>query len=303
MKRLAALAGFGLLLIPALPLQAETYAERLAAAQQKGDPAGTEQLLAEWAAKEPENPEALVAAANYWWSRSTSIEINRGKAAKGEFAMTDKDGKEVGRIGPGGHDEKCAAKAIATLEKAVATFPNRLDIWCGLSYLQQETVQTEAQIRTLQAMVAHAKKATADNLRWKDEPLGEVPGKFVAEKVHGYATDHYKKETPESDIALGKIATLLTTEYPENPIGWNDLALHRHFVGKDTKAAIGSLEKAQELDPRDFLVAINLGKFAVMAGDRDKARKAFQRVVDGSSDARLVAEAKKQLAGLKSKGK
>ena len=282
--------------------QAESFSERYEALKTKGTREQIDALLQEWIKAEPDKPDGLIAAANYWWAEAGGIQLAAGPAKPGEFALKDKDGKEVGHLAPAKADDTLRAKAIGFLRDASAKFPLRLDIWCGLAYLLQESGQPDEQLKALQALVAQVKKADVASLRWKNEPIKEDLNDFMCGKLHAYALVYFRQETPEGDAVFGKIATLMTEEYPKNPMGWNDLALYQHLALKDTKKALASSEKALELAPDDMLVEFNIGKFAVLCGEKDKARRAFRNVVAKSKEEEMVASARKELEGLDHSG-
>ena len=118
--------------------KAESFSERYESLKTKGTREQIDALLQEWIKAEPEKPDGLIAAANYWWAEAGGIEIAAGPAKPGEFALKDKDGKEVGHLAPGKADATLRAKAVGFLRDGAAQFPLRLDIWCGWAFLLQE---------------------------------------------------------------------------------------------------------------------------------------------------------------------
>ena len=203
---------------------AEDYAARYKQLQdQKAADAQIEPLLNEWREKAPNDPEAWIASANYYFNQR-QVMISTKKPGKGDFALTDKKtGKQAGSISfeP---DQGNVKRAADVLQEAITKFPDRLDIWCGLAFIYQEGGDFESEMSILEKMVAHAREHPAQ-LKWlKGEPIKEPADKFVPEKLHGYGLYYEKKENADDDKRWFRISTLAAQQYPANATAWNDVA-------------------------------------------------------------------------------
>src|SRR5207247_517278 len=96
-----------------------------------------EPLLTEWRQKEPDNPDAWITSANYYFNQR-QVMLSAKKAGPGDFKLTDKKtGKETGSISFEQTKEN-EKRAADLLQEATAKFPDGLGIWCGLAFIYQE---------------------------------------------------------------------------------------------------------------------------------------------------------------------
>ena len=112
--------------------------------------------------------------------------------------MTDKKtGKTAGSISSGPNVSESFQQATDLLQEAITKFPDRLDIWCGLTWEYQEASDFENELATLKKMVAYTRQHPT-GLKWLKGALIEQPeDKFVPEKLHSYGLYYEKKENPE----------------------------------------------------------------------------------------------------------
>src|SRR5437879_19403 len=130
-------------LVPCVELIAKDYQQEFDNLKQGGEAKKIEALLTEWRKKETDKPDALIAAANYFFNsaRNDSPTISTKPAEKNDFVVADpKSGKPVGSIAfEIRYDKAKTKKAINALRIAAEKFPQRLDIRCGIAFMQQET--------------------------------------------------------------------------------------------------------------------------------------------------------------------
>ena len=189
-----------------------------------------ETLLTEWREKAPKDPEAWITSANYYFK---------------ERQMMISTGKEAGSISFQQTKENIK-RAADLLQEATTKFPDRLDIWCGLASIYQESGDFDNELSTLKEMVAYAREHPAQ-LKWEGKPLSE-PDKFVPEKVHNYGLYYEEKNRAEDDKRWFQIATLAVQQYPESVRVLFNLA-NRSAEMKDFWSARKHFEEALKLDP------------------------------------------------------
>ncbi|HYR22707.1 MAG TPA: hypothetical protein VEP30_07265 [Chthoniobacterales bacterium] len=280
--------------------QAKDYAARIKELQsQKAPDAQIDSLLDEWRAKQPNDPEAWITGANYYFNQSVGPMISTKPPEKGDYGLTNKKtGKQSGSISFKPGVAQTSRQASDLLQEATGKFPDRLDIWCGLTWMYQERGDFDNELATLKKMVAFAREHPT-GLKWlKGEPITDPADKFVPEKLHSYGTYYEKKDTPEDDQRFLKIAMFATEQYPNHPFAYNDVALYYSNTG-DRKKTREWLEKAHQVDPKDGLIIFNLGRISAEAGDKAAARKWYEESIKADPEGDHAEAAKEALKKLK----
>jgi tetratricopeptide (TPR) repeat protein len=257
-----------------------------------------EPLLTEWREKAPNDPDAWITSANYYFNqRQTNISAK--KPGPGDITLTDKKtGKLAGSISFE-QVEGSRKRAADLLQEATTKFPDRLGIWCGLAFIYQESGDFDNELATLRKMVAYVREHPTQ-LMWEGESLKEPVDKFIAQKLHEYGQYYEKKENPADDKRWFQIATLATEQYPNDPQGFNDAAGYWADIGEWQKAR-ELVEKAHQIDPKSVGALLNLGNISVQMKDFTGARKYFEEAVKLDPNGQYGSEAKDALRKLKKK--
>jgi tetratricopeptide (TPR) repeat protein len=282
--------------------RSEDYAAKFKQLQeQKAAGEQVDSLLDEWRAKQPDDPDGWITSANYYFNQSVGPMLSTKPAEKGDYRLTDKKtGKAAGSISFRPNVAKTSRDARAILQEATTKFPDRLDIWCGLAWMNQEEGDFDNELATLKKMVAYSREHSTQ-LKWlKGQPIDQPEDQFVPEKLHSYATYYGKKENPEDDKRMLKIAMFSAEQYPNHPYAFNDVAVF-YSISKDYAKTREWLEKANKVDPKDTLVMRNLGYVCAKLGDNAAARKWYEGVIKAEPNGENTAAAKEALSKLKKK--
>src|SRR5436305_740104 len=257
-----------------------------------------EPLLTEWREKAPDDPEAWITSANYYFNqRQTNISTK--KPGPGDIALTDKKGKLAGSIS---FEQVQGSKkrAVDLLQEATAKFPDHLDIWCGLAFFYQESGDFDNELSTLRKMVAYSREHPTQ-LKWlKGEPLDEPADKFVPDKLHEYGLYYEKKENAEDAKRWFEISSLAAQQYPSDVNAWIDIGGYYADTG-EWKKAIDSFEKARALNPKSQMILVNLARLSLELKDNAGARKYFQEGLNVDPNGPYAQEAKEALRKLNKK--
>jgi tetratricopeptide (TPR) repeat protein len=257
-----------------------------------------EPLLTEWREKAPDDPDAWITSANYYFNeRQTNISPK--KPGPGDITLTDKKGKVKGSISFE-QVEGSRKRAADLLQEATTKFPDHLDIWCGLAFMYQESGDFGNELSTLKKMVAYAREHPTQ-LKWlKGAPLDEPADKFVPDKLHEYGLYYEKRENAEDDKRWFQISTLTTEQYPNDPQGFKDAAGYWADIGEWQKAR-ESFEKAHQLGPKSVLALIALGQISTEMKDFASARKYYEDALKLEPNGHYAQTAKEALGKLKKK--
>jgi len=289
-----------LLLLGLSRVSAIDYVSRLKQLQeQKANGGQIDSLLDEWRAKNPNDPDAWITSANYYFNQSVGPTISTEPAKKGDYGLTNKKtGKSAGSISFKPNVAKTSREATDILKEATAKFPDRLDIWCGLAFIYQEIGDFDNEFGTLKKMVAYTKAHPA-GLKWlKGEPIEEPEDKYVPEKLHDYGLYYEKKENQEDDKRWFQISSLARQEYPNHAEGFNDSAGYYADLGEWQKAR-ELFEKAHQIDAKSAGPLMNLGSISMQMKDFAGARKYFEEALKVDPNGPFADEAQQALAKLK----
>jgi tetratricopeptide (TPR) repeat protein len=274
------------------------YAHRYRLLLDQHAEAQIEPLLTEWREKAPDDPDAWINSANYYFNQR-QVNISAKKAGPGDFKLTDKKtGKETGSISFEQTNEN-VKRAADLLQEATTKFPDRLGIWCGLAFIYQESGDFDKELATLKKMVAYAREHPTQ-LMWEGEPLKDPADKFVPEKLHEYGLYYENKENTEDDKRWFQISTLATEQYPNDAEGFNDAAGYWVDIQEWQKAR-ELLEKAHQINPKSVGALINLGNVSVEMKDFSGARKYYEEALKLEPNGQYAQEAKEALRKLKKK--
>jgi tetratricopeptide (TPR) repeat protein len=274
------------------------YAHRYDQLKDQHAEAQIESLLTEWREKAPNDPDAWITSANYYFNQRQVV-MSANKPGPGDFKLTDKKtGKQTGSISFE-QDKGNMTRASDLLQKATTKFPDRLDIWCGLAFSYQENGDFDNELATLKKMVAYAREHPAQ-LNWQGEPLKEPADKFVPEKLHEYGLYYEKKENAEDDKRWFQISSLAIQQYPNHTEGFNDAAGYYADLGEWQKAR-EFLEKAHQIDPKSVRALIALGQVSVEMKDFASAREYYEEALKLEPTGQYAQEAKERLRKLKKK--
>jgi tetratricopeptide (TPR) repeat protein len=258
-----------------------------------------EPLLTEWREKAPDDPDAWITSANYYFNQG-QVNISTKKPNPGDFKLTDeKTGKQAGSISFE-QDKPGMKRAADLLQEATTKFPDHLDIWCGLAFMYQESGDFDNELATLKKMIAYAREHPTQ-LKWlKGEPLSEPADKVIPEKLHEYGLYYERNENAEDAKRWFQISTLATEQYPNHAESFNDVAGYYADIGEWRKAR-EQLEKAHQIVPKSVGALMNLGKISVEMKDFSSARKYFEDALKLEPNGQYAKEAKEALRKLKKK--
>jgi len=257
-----------------------------------------EPLLTEWREKAPNDPDAWITSANYYFN-DRQLNISTKKPGPGDITLSDKKGKVTGSISFE-QTEESTKRAADLLQEATTKFPDHLDIWCGLAFMYQESGDFDNELSTLKKMAEYAREHPTQ-LKWlKGEPLTESADTFVPEKLRSYSLYYAKRDNSKDDKRWFQISTLTMQQYPNYAEAFNDAAMYHAGIRQWQKSR-ELAEKAHQIDPKPALYLVNLGNVSVEMKDFSNARKYFEEALKSEPDGKYAQEAKEALRKLKKK--
>jgi tetratricopeptide (TPR) repeat protein len=256
-----------------------------------------EAWLDEWRAKRPDDPDAWIKTADYYFNRALSPTMSTKKPEGNDYVIAEQDtGKVAGSLSFKINDA-LAKQAAEFLAEATKRFPNRLDIWCGLSYIHQERGDFESEFATLKSMVAYA-RSHPDGMCWlKGAPLPAPEERFLADKLHTYGLYYHQKGNLEDGKRFLQLALFAAEQFPHQVYAFNDVAAFYSTTGQPEKA-LEWLKKARSVNPKDVIVLMNLGDVCSKLGDFAAARKWYTEALRADPKGEYARSARDALTEL-----
>lgn len=237
-------------------------------------------LLKEWEKNKSDDTELYVAGFNYYISLAAK-ELNKG---------SEENAEKLKRI-----DYKLN-KSSEYINKGIQKFPDRLDMRFGKCYILIESKRykelTDEVISTVERSALNKNKWF-----WMNNVPKENGEEFLLDNIQGYLKNLY--ETGD-DSLLTNMLTIgyVTLKHYPNCIPVLSSTAVIHSLRKEYEKAITYLLKAESLNSKDMIVVKNIAECYTRMGDKDRAKKYFEKVIQlGSNEEKEEAREKLKALG------
>jgi tetratricopeptide (TPR) repeat protein len=255
-------------------------------------------LFVEWEKTNPNDPELYTSAINYYFSNSKKeiVSLDRQQKSKESFQFTDSTGKVAGYINSTwGYNTDKLSKAIKYANTGIEKFPNRLDIRFGKCYLLQQIQDYNNFTKEVIKTVEHS-QVNKNNWLWTENKKQEDGEGFMLGTIQTYLKELYDTEDDNllpNMIQIGE-ATLKYYTHIEI-LSTTSVAL---MLTKNYDKAIGYLQQAEKLNPKDYIVLNNIAQGFKLKGDKINAIKYYE-LTEKYGDERAKLQAKQNIKELK----
>lgn len=257
---------------------------------------GVETVLDNWAKVDSTNAKMLVGRFTYLFTKaqSTEVEMRPGKKYLGmEPVLTLKDslGNDVNYFSVNVFDDDLYVEAIKTADKAIAYWPDRLDLrfMKANAYIAYEKESPDMALSCIMSLVDEnqARKSS-----WEYE--GEkVDQDFFQDAVQEYCFSFYSLGTQSGYEAFRALSEKMSVLFPDNPGFLNNLGTYHLIAKEDYKTAYKYYNKVLKEHPDDY-TAIKNGVLAARKQKNVKAEKKYLEMLlkYGSEAEKLQAESR-----------
>lgn len=256
-------------------------------------------LTAKWEKASPDDPQAFIEEANVYFCQAyhDAIAITQKTPGPKDFVMTnDKTGEQWVMGEGGGYDPAACQKGIDLLEKTVAQYPYRVDIYLGLAYMHQQLNQFPKLLAILDRACAYTSAHPQGLVENEGKQVLDPSEKFMVQALQDYCVD-YSQEGDKGMEKVYQISQVMVKYYPKNGFGYDNIG--GYYAGQDKwEDAKGYYIRARDLAPNDSLEWNNLGSVYRHLGDKANAIKCYKKVVEMNQDPDLVKEVQGHLAQL-----
>ncbi|MCO5268762.1 MAG: tetratricopeptide repeat protein [Brumimicrobium sp.] len=281
----------------------QTYKQQFDDLVSKQDTLGLQQLLDKWEQADSEDPELYVAYFNYFAMKSEKEIVRLDGNPKGKEGLQVMDNDSTNKepiaflYSDMYYDPDILKKGFDYIDIEIEKHPNRLDMRFGKIYMfgQIEDYEkfTNEIIKTIDYSVVNKNKWT-----WTDsEPLDDP--NIMLSAIQDYQFKLYNTENDDLLDNMKRIAEAVLKHYPDNIESLSNISIV-FILQEQYDKAIEALLKAEEINPKDYIVLSNIAFAYKQKGDTKKAIKYYELTLK-YGDEQSTYYAKQQIEELKKK--
>jgi hypothetical protein len=245
----------------------QSHDERIEALLDKQPEADQKVLVRSYLKENNSDPEAHIAAANWFFNFGEEIAHLPGGLPDGYYTPEIRASKtdiDQGRfyIGSGYmhfgkvYDDGARMEGARILEAARTLFPGRLDIALGVQSIYDTIGYTKGQIVALEAFIAATKNVRIKLFLDRSRELPGEPSDYVKYILLEILNDKIQLNNPRDEEVIVEVARVMVRELPQSVEAWNAMSIACD-MRRDIKGRYKCLKRALDLAPEDELVLTN----------------------------------------------
>lgn len=270
----------------------QNYYEKFKKFSEEKDTIQQLKILKEWESNNANDPELYTSYFNYFFTKSKTeiISISKNSNGKNGYQLKDSIGNAAGYIQPStAYNQKYAKKGIEYIEKGILKFPKRLDMRFGKTYVLGEdenyTEFTNEIIKTIEYSYI-----IKNDWTWTKDKKLEDAENFMLGSIQNYVTQLYNTGNDDLLENMKNIAETILKYYPNHIESLSNISIV-HLIRKEFDKGLEYLQKAEKINPTDFIVLGNIAQAYKMKEDKANAIKYYELVKKyGNEDAKANSE-------------
>jgi len=259
------------------------------------------QTLKKWEEAFPNDPELYTSFFNFHFNNSKSevLALTKKEQDGKMLILKDSTNQVSGYLGSQmNYDPNELEKGFSRIRAGIEKFPDRLDMRFGQIYALGQIKNwdefTEKIIATVNQSASNGNVWT-----WTKNKKLEDSKNFFLSAMHDYQVQLYNTGDDDLLLYMRKIAQSILVHYPEHIESLSNVSI-TYMLLEEYDKAIAALIKAEEVNPKDYIVLSNLAQAYLQSGDKAKALEYFEKtVMHGDDYAKEFA--KRNIEDLKSK--
>lgn len=279
-----------LLFVGSIGAWAQNWEDQFIAAFHQQDSLAQRQVLQQWEKAQPNNAELMTMYYNYYMQRARReiVQVFSTPPDGEALELRNEKGELSGYMGSEIFYEKAQTQqAIAWLDRALQSYPNRLDIRFGKIYALGLIEDWQPFTTAILEAIAHGKKINHHWL-WKNNEAVDEAADFFAGSIQDYQVDLFNTQDDELLNNVRTIARQLLEQFPNHIESLSNIVVS-YMYEKKYEQALPYLERAIQVDPEDAILVNNMAELQKRMGHYNEARRYYQRLIE------LIPEEKAQI--------
>lgn len=229
-------------------------------------------ILKEWESKNSNDPELYTSYFNYYFAKSKTelISINKNSNGKEGFQLKDSIGNVAGYLqSNNSYNEKFAKMGMEYIEKGILKFPKRLDMRFGKTYVLGENENYAEFTKEIIKTIEYS-NVIKNEWNWTKDKKLEDAENFMLGSIQKYVTQLYNTGNDDLLENMKNIAETILKYYPNHIESLSNISIV-HLIRKEFDKGLEYLQKAEKINPTDFVVLGNIAQAYKMKDDKINA--------------------------------
>ncbi len=257
----------------------QNYHEKFKKYSEKKDTIQQLKILKEWESKNSNDSELYTSYFNYYFSKSRTeiISISKNSNGKDGYQLKDSIGNVAGYIQPNiSYNEKYSNLGIEYIDKGILKFPKRLDMRFGKTYAlgqnENYTEFTKEIIKTIEYS-----NIIKNDWTWTNDKKLDDAENFMLGSIQNYVTQLYNTGNDDLLENMKNIAETILKYYPNHIESLSNISIV-YLIRKEIDKGLEYLQKAEKINPTDYIVLGNIAQAYKMKDDKVNAIKYYELV-------------------------
>lgn len=277
----------------------QSYREDFQALMKKKDTVGVKNLLNKWESSSPNDPEFYVSAVNFYFknSRQELTSLSKQQTGTQSIPFTDSTGKVAGYLNTSlEYRPDQLSLALNYISRGIGKFPNRLDMRFGKCYLFEQVGAYNEFTSELIKVVDYS-VMIKNNWLWTQNKKLDDGEQFMLSTIQQYLRELYDTQVDSLLENMKQIGEATLKYYPNDVEILSSTAV-ANMLTHNYDTALSYLKRAEQINPKDFIVLNNIAQGYKMKGDKANAIKYYELTEKyGDDDAKK--QARKNIEELK----
>ena len=181
------------------------------------------------------------------------------------------------------------SKGFDWISKGIKKHPNRLDMRFGKIYMFGQLEDYEKFTTEIITTIAYSNE-NKNKWTWSDSKPLDDPKEFMLSSIQNYQLQLYNTENDNLLDNMKRIAETVLKYYPDHVESLSNISIV-FMLQKQYDKALEPLLKAEQTNPKDYIVLSNIAQAYKLKGDNKNAIKYYELTIKfGDEQAKKYAQ-------------